>query len=300
MSKKIKSHKIYRIDHVPGAEIPQAEEFGLLQTLEEYDENGNLTLEIGYTRDGEIGDKSEFRYDRSNRVIESRIYGQDGEMLERNEMVRDHDGRLITELVHYLDGSTDIRSFFYDDKGNLTGLEVKDDEDELDFSERYSYEHDKLVKIERFDEEEEVIFYQEDHYENGVLATRKVWSSEEEEPFTLVTEFNEKGHRIKEIRYDSRDKVIERNIYEEDGQGRVSKIIEENKFRKNTTEISFDDRGNVIYQKETDLNGELNHEVFRTFDEEGRPLTATVEMVQKNTGQKRAYTLVYRYEYYED
>jgi hypothetical protein len=300
MSKKIKCQKVYRIDHVPGAEIPEAEDYGILQSLEEFDEKGNLVLEIGYTRDGDIGDKCEYRYDDSNRVVETLIYGEDDEILERTETTRDKDGRILKEIVHYLDGTSDIRTFFYNEKGSLTGMEVKDDEDEPDFSERYHYKDDKLVKIERFNEDNEVVFFQEDNYEDGVLRQRKVWSSEDEEPFTLITEFNEKGIRVKETRFDSRDKMTERNIYEADEQGRPWRVIEENRLRKNTTEVSFDEKGNMFYQKETDMNGELNHEIFRTFDDNGNLLTATVEMVQKNSGEKRAYTMVYRYEYSED
>jgi YD repeat-containing protein len=298
MSKKIKTLKIFRIDHLPGAELPDLEKFGILQTLEKYDENGHLLLETGFTRDGEISDKTDYSYDEKGRVSESRIFGEDDEVLEHTEVFRDKDGRILKEIVHYLDGSDDIRTYFYDDTGNLTGLEVHDDEDELDFSERYFYEGGQLVKIERYDEEGEVIFYQQDTYQDGTLAQRKIWSSEEEEPFTLVTDFTPQGTREREIRYDSREKVVERNIYEADENGRVIKYTEENRQKKNTTEVEYDGAGQVIYQKETDLNGELNHEIFRKYDEEGRLISTTAEIVQKNSGEKRAYTLVYQYEFH--
>lgn len=298
MSKKIKALKIFRIDHLPGAELPETDKFGILQSLEKYDENGNLLLEIGYTRDGDISDKNDFSYDDAGRMVESRIFGEDDEILEHTEITRDPEGRILREVVHYLDGSDDIRTFFYDDAGNLTGMEVRDDEDELDFSERYFYEDGKLVKIERHDEEGEVIFYQQDTYQDGRLVQRKIWSSEEEEPFTLITDFSPKGSREKETRYDSREKVVERNIYEEDEEGRIIRYSEETRQKKNTTEIEYDNAGRVLYQKETDLHGELNHEIFRKYDEEGRLISTTAEIVQKNSGEKRAYTLVYQYEIY--
>ena len=300
MSKKIMRVKIYRMDHLPGAELPDATEYGTLQSLQEFDEKGNLTLEIAYTHDGEIGDKNEFRYDENGRLVESRVYGEDDEILERNEISRDKNGRIISERVHYLDGSTDTRSYHYDDKGNLTGMEMRDDEDELEYSEKYYYENDRLVKIERRNEENEIVFSQEDTYAEGVIRTRKVWSDEQEEPFSLITEYNRFGHREKETRFDSRDKMIERNIYEEDDQGRLIRVVEENRQRKNTTEISNDAHGNVVYQKEVDVHGELNHEVYRMYDEHGNLLKVTVEALQKNTGQKRAYTLVHLYEISED
>lgn len=296
MSKKTKRLKIYRVHHLPGAELPDPVEFGVLQSLQEFDEKGNIILEIAYTHDGEIGDKNEFRYDDNGRLIESIVYGEDQEILERSEITRDKDGRILTETVHYLDGSADRRSFYYDDNGYLTSIVTTDEDEQPEFSERYTYDSGKLVRIERRNEENEIIFIQEDTYEDGVIRGRKLWSSEAEEPFTLVTDYDEMGHRVKETRFDSRERLIERNIYEVDANGRTVKTVEENRQRKNTTEISYDAAGNVTYQRETDLNGDLNHEIFRSYDEQGNPTMVTVEAIQKNSGEKRAYSLIYLYE----
>jgi antitoxin component YwqK of YwqJK toxin-antitoxin module len=300
MSIKIKSETIYRIDHLPGEEIDPDQELDQKQSYREFDKSGKLLLEIAYTQDGEIADKIEYRYDEAGRLLETLVYGEDDEVLERKEELRDHDGRIIRQLTHYLDGSADIHEYFFDDHGNLTGMQVKDDEDELELSEKYFYEDDRLVKIERSNDENEVIFRQEDSYVNGLISTRKIWSSEEEEPFTVINQFNAAGLRVQELRYNSRDQLIERNIYEEDDHGRVIRIIEENRQRKNTTEFSFDDQGNVVRQVETDLNGDLNHEVFRVYSPEGDLLQTTVEAVIKSSGMKRAYSLIFRREVFQD
>jgi antitoxin component YwqK of YwqJK toxin-antitoxin module len=163
----------------------------------------------------------------------------------------------------------------------------------------YFYEGGKLVRIERH-EDNEIIFTQDDQYENDTIRSRKVWSSEDEEPYTLITEYNSHGRRIKEIRYDSRDNITERNTWEEDENGMVCRVVEENRQRKNTTEISHDEKGNIIYQKEVNIHGEVNHEVYRTYDENGRISRVQVEAVQRNTGDKAAYTLFYVYDYFED
>ncbi len=299
MNKKLKSQKIFRIDHIPGSVLPDVEHYGILQSQEEYDENGNLTLEIGYTRDGEVADKSSYQYNNDGMLVESLIFGEDDEILERNEIFRDKDSRLVREVVHYLDGSADIRTFFYDSAGNLTGMEVKDDEDEPDYSENYYYLEGKLVRTERFDEEGEIIFYQEDTIDDGRMVQRKIWSSEDEEPYTLITEYNERGNREQETRFDRNDKIMERNTWEENEQGLIVRIVEENRLKKNTTEITYDESGRVIHQKETDLHGQLNHEVFRSYDEDGLLHIVTAEITNKNTGDKRAYSLVHRYEFYD-
>lgn len=299
MSNMIKSETIYRIDHIPGEEVELDDDPEGIQSFHEYDREGHLLLEIAYNRDGEIADKVAYTYDEKGRLVESSIYGDDDEVLERKELFWTDDHRVRQEIIHYLDGSEDIHDFFYDEKGNLTGLQVKDDEDEVEFSEKYFYEDDKVVRVERRDGEDELIFKQEDDYEEGMLKTRKIWSAEEEEPYTIIQHFNTSGHREEELRYDSHDRLVERNIYEEDENGRVSQLIEENKLRKNTTVFTYDDKGNVTYQKETDLHGDINHEVWRFYGSDGELVRTTVEAVIKNSAEKRAYSLIYRREKFE-
>ena len=298
MSNKIKSETIYRIDHVPGEEISPDQDLVGKQTYHVYNEAGHLILEIAYNRDGDIADKMEYRYDEDEKLLETLIYGEDEEVLERKKIIWSDDNRILKETIYYLDGSEDIHEFFYNEKGNLTGIQAKDDEDEIEFSEKYFYEGEKVVKVEKWNGEDELIFKQENEYADNVLTTRTVWSSEEEEPFTVVQNFNARGHREEERRYDSREKLIERNIYEEDENGRVIRMVEENRLRKNTTEFSYDDKGNVTYQKETDLNGEINHEIRRYYGPDNEPVKTTVEMIARPSMQKLAYTLIYRRELY--
>ncbi len=298
MGNKIKNETVYRVDHVPGDEVDLEQSFSQMQSYKEFDESGNLILEIGYAHDGEITDKIGYRYDDDGRLLETMVYGDDDEVLERKEVVWNSDGKVIRELTHYLDGSSDTHEYLYDGKGKIEGVVAKDDEDEMEFSEKYYYEGDKIIKVERMNSDDEVTFRQEDEYADGNLKTRTTWSSEEGEPTTLVQEFNAAGHREQELRYDRHEQLIERNIYEEDENGRVVRIIEENRQRKNTTEFAYDEQGNPIRQAETDMNGNLNHEVFRTYSAEGDLLYTTVEAVMKPGGDKRAYTLVYKRENY--
>jgi YD repeat-containing protein len=298
MSKKIKNETVYRFNHVPGETIDPTQEFDDLHSYHEYDVNGNLLLEIAYTQDGDVADKVEYRYDQEGRLMETLVYGEDNEILERKEVIRNQEGNINREITHYLDGSADIQEYFYNDEGWLTGIMVKDDEDEQEYSEKYFYNGDTLVKVERLDEDGEVIFFQEDEYENGKLRSRKIFSAEETEPFTLVVDFNAAGIREQERRYDGEDNLVERNVFEHDESGRVARMIEENKQRKNTTEFEYDDHGNVIRQMETDLNGELNHEVLRTYNEDGELVMTTVETLVKASGSVRAYSLIFKRKYY--
>jgi YD repeat-containing protein len=300
MGSKIKSETIYRVDHVPGDEIDPGLEYENIHSYHEYDPDGRLLVEIAYTRDGDIADKMEYRYDEHGNLCETMIYGEDGEILERKEEVWESPERLRCEIIHYLDGSRDNYEYFYDENGALTGVQVTDDEDELEYSEKYFYEGDKLVKIERTDEEGELIYRQETAYEDGRIKSRTTWSSEEEEPYTLVHYFNGSERREKEERFDGDGKLIERNIYEEDVEGRLHRVIEENRQRKNTTEYSFDAKGNPVAQVETDMNGEVNHEISRLYSPEGELMRTTVEIVNKQNGVRMAYSLIFKRENFAD
>lgn len=300
MSKKIKKETIYRIVHLPGEEIDPEQEFDHKHSYREFDEMGNLLVEIAYTQEGEIADRITHRYDQAGQLTETLVYGDDDEVLERKEVIRNNDGRIVREITHYMDGSADFHEYFYDDKGNLTGMEVKDDEEGLELSEKYFHESENVVKMERWNGDNELIFSQEDTYSNGVISGRKIWSSEEEEPFTIIQQFNPAGHSEQELRYNSHDQLIERNIYEEDGNGRVVRIIEENRQRKNTTELVYDKQGNVIHQSETDLNGQMNHQIFRVYGPDSELLQTTVETIIKPGGAIRAYSLIFRRETFDD
>jgi hypothetical protein len=296
MSKKIKSETIYRFSHLPGEEIEIDQEFDIKQSYREFDDSGNLILEMAFSQHGELADKIEYRYDDSGRLVETLVYDEYNDVLERRETARDQEGRVTREILHYLDGSADTREYTFDDQGNLTAVQVKDDDDELESSEKYFFEDERLVKIERYNEDDKLVFSQEDTYENGVISNRKIWSSEDEEPFTVINKFNATGLREQELRYNSRDQLIERNIFEEDEHGRVVRIIEENRQRKNTTEFTFDEQGNAIHQIETDMHGNLNHEVLRVYNPDGELLITTVEAVIRTSGDIRAYSLIHRRE----
>ena len=300
MSNRIKSEKVYRVDHLPGEEIDADQESGNLQSYREYDDSGHLIMEISYNSDGDISDKMEYSHDQDGRLVETRIYGEYDELLEQREVAWGEENRISREIVRYQDGSEDIHEFFYDHKGNLTGIRVIDDEDELEFSEKYFYDGEHAVKVERRNGDDELIFTQEDEYEDGVIKMKSIWSAEEEEPFRIVQHFNAAGHRTAELRYDNHDRLVERNTYDLDSKGQLICLVEENKFRKNTTGFSYDDHGNVIYQKETDLNGNLNHEIYRQFNEAGELLKTTVVAVIKPSMEKRAYTLIHRREMFEE
>ncbi len=300
MSKKIKSQTIYRVFHLPREEEQVTAGDGSKYSYREHDILGNTTLEMTYTQDGDVNEKIEYRYDDKGLINESIIYGEEDEALERRTVDKDDNGNIISETIHYLDGSSDKISYIFNDTGKLIERITANDDEEIESREKYYYTDDIPTKLEKYDEDGKLIFTQDDIVDNGKLKERKIWASEDGEIRTYITKFNEAGQRENELSYDDQDKLIEKNNYELDDHGRVVRIIEENRQRKNITILTYDDAGQVTSQEETDLNDDLVSRIDRIYDKDGQLKSATVTAYIPIGRTYRTYSLIYEYEYFEE
>jgi YD repeat-containing protein len=297
MSKIIKSEKIFRAPfHKENEDEPMLSEKAL-QSYNEYDPQGNLLLEISYDPEGSITEKNEYAWDAAGRLIRSVIYGDDGEILEKTEIHRDGKGNPVQEFIHYLDGSVDKVEYRYENELLKEKIQHNED-DEQESRETYDYEDGRIVLLERYDEEDRLVYQAKNTFENGVIRESRIWSSVEGETYTLVTLFNKEGRRLEECRYDEKEKMIERNLYEEDDKGRVIKVVEEDRNRKNTTELEYNDKDLLVYQVETDVHGQVVSEVHREYDSEGRIAGIDILYLDRRTGVLRRNYLLYEYEYF--
>lgn len=300
MSKKIKSQTIYRVFHIPGEEETVTPDDGSKYSFREFDIQGNTTLEMTYSQDGDIHEKTEYHYDDKGLINESIIYGEEDEALERRTIDKDDKGNIISETIHYLDGSCDKISYIFNEAGKLVERITTNDDDEIEAREKFYFTDDIPTKLEKYNEEGKLIYTQDDIVENGKLKERKIWTSEDGEILTRITKFNEAGQRESELIYDNQDKLIERNNYELDENGRIVKITEENRQKKNVTILSYDDAGRITSQEETDLNDDLVSSIDRIYDEDGQLKSATVTAYIPVTRIYQTYTLIYEYDFFED
>ena len=298
MSKKIKTEKIFQVPVRPGQDEHADTSEGILNSFQEYDARGNLILEISYNPDGSVGEKNKYSYDEQGNLTGSILYGEDDEVLETGKIVRDQKGNPVREEIVYLDGSADVVQYTYD--GSLLTEKVRQtDEEEIEMKEVFRYDNGKVILYERYDGDERLVYQVKNAYDDGVIKGTEVWSEEEGEPFRQVIEYDEQGRRSLELKYNTRDKLIERNQFELDEEGRVARMTEENISRKNTTEFTYDGSGRVLRQVERDMNGKLVSDIGRSYDDEGRLMRSTVEFPDRATGLMRRNMLVYEYDYHD-
>lgn len=298
MGKKIRTEKIFQVPVRPGQEENMDTSDGVLTSLQEFDARGNLLLEISYNPDGSTGEKNEYSYDAQGNLTGSILYGEDDEVLETGKIMRDDKGNPIREEIIYLDGSVDAVKYRYE-SGLLMEKVRETDEEEIEWKEVYRYENGKVILYEKYDGDERLVYQVKNVYDDGVMKGTEIWSEEEGEPFRQVIEYDDKGRRSLELKYNARDKLIERNQFEVNDEGKVVRMTEENISRKNTTEFTYDDSGRVTRQVERDMNGKLVSDITRSYDDEGRLTHATVEFPDRMTGVMRKNMLVYEFEFHD-
>lgn len=298
MSKKIKSEKIYSLAVAPGEQEQLNMEDALLQSVHEYDPLGNLILEITFNSDGSVNGRNEFVHDDQGNMTGMVIYGEEEEALETRRIYRDERGQIEKEEIIYLDGSVDTVTYMYED-GILKEKVQKNEDEEVEARETYEYEEGKVLQYQRYDEEGEVVYRQENRFDNGVLRESRIWVMEDGETYRQAVTYNGEGRRTEELKYDRKDRLIERNRYEEDETGKVVRVVEENTSRKNTTELKYDQQGRLLEQVETDLHGQIIHRVEREYDDQGVLKSARVNYLNRMTGSLGENFMWYEYEFYD-
>jgi hypothetical protein len=298
MSKKIRTEKIYQVLVRPDEVSETVESGRVLNSIREYDRAGNLILEVSYHPDGSISDKNEHEYDVHGKIIRSTTYDGGNEPLETTKINRDKNGHPIKEEIIYMDGSVDTVDYTYED-GLLLNKVRKTDDGDIEQREVFSYNEGNLILYEKYDDDDQIIYQVKNSYNNDIIVKSEIFSSEDDEPFTQVMEYDKEGRRKSELRYDKKKRLVEKNIYETDSHGRVIKVTEENPSRKNTTEFSYDEKGRLLYQKESDINGDRVSEVNREYDDEGMLKGARIGYLDRMTGIMQENRLAYEYEFHE-
>ncbi len=299
MSNKIRTEKIYRIPFLEGEEPEPESDEKILQSLREFDKDGNLLLEISYSTEGGINEKNEFQYDRSGKLAKSLIYGDDDEPLESKVIYRDEKQKILKEEIIYLDGSIDIVEYRYQDESLKEKIQ-KTDEDEIELREVFDYQGDDLKHYERYDEDGRLVYRLDNTFEENKISQTEIFSTENGESTKQLVYFNDSGRREAELRYNSQGKLVEKNTFEEDEEGRVISMTEENLSGKNTTTMSYNNEGRLVSQEETDVNGQLISHLEREYDAEGRPQNARILYLDRRMGTIIENFLVYEYDFFEE
>lgn len=300
MTKKVKSVEITRDDLI--LKDISAQEADFVEhnyKYTEYNEQGNITLDITYGENNRIEEKVENSYDEKGRLKEEVFYDENGEVTEQKSYAYDENGKLQQEYKHYLDGSRDVISYVYNGQGQLMKKIHKDEEDVVEKAEYFKYEGDKPAMTEIFDENNELIYKGIKKYnENGKLVEEAVDDKEAFEQYALRHSYDQDGNRIETIKLDQEGNVLEKAGFSHNPKGEITEAVQETPYDVITTNMEHDDKGNLIKQEEYNGQGQLNHHLERSFDEDGNLTESKVFIDFHGQGINRNYVLKYQYTYF--
>jgi hypothetical protein len=266
-----------------------------------YDRQGNILMEVKFNRIEEVEEKTENRYDENGFLIEEILYMDDEEIAEHKTFERDANGVIRKEFRHYQDETMDTIFYHYDEEGHLIKKQADDPVDSPEGMEIFSYDKGKLVNHQVLDADESLISEREYTYDDlGKLIETTEHYPDDFHRHTIVQKFDETGKRIKTLRYNGKDQLIEKMTYEWDEMDRVKRIIEETPYGVNTTHHSYDQFGNIILQEEYNEDDELLNRVERTYNEDNRLTESHVFIDGQGKGMSQNYFMRYEYEYFED
>lgn len=297
MSKKLIKETSYKTDYlVDSPDDEPKEQQRVMTSYREFDELGNITLDIVYLEDGSIDRKYVNAYDQKKLIEEKQYYGED-ELSEHNTYEYEGD-RLIQSYVHYQDGSKDTVTYKYDEQGLLLSKITVDEDEDMDQLEELVYDQDKLISLKRFEDGdmdsptlEESWEYDEDG--NMIVSVERDYNAERTQK--TVYEYDEQG-KESEIKVYINDELKEKAIFSRNEKGQAVEIIEEQPGQRMRFLQKFDENGNVVEQLVSDRFDNMLYRIRRKYDESNNLLESEVLKSQAKDAYQM-YRITVEHEY---
>ena len=247
-----------------------------------------------------------YEYDQQGFLIRETLKEGDGTVMEEKSFEPDEKQRIAREFLHYADGSKDTITYRYDDQGHLVEKKSEDEDGDVEQVKVFEYHNGLLTRKAVYDEElnpdggseepaEEVLFIYDD---GGRILEEETRNNIDGFYRHKVHVYNDNWHRIAVKVYDDEENLIERVLMDPDEEGRPVRMVEENRKKKNTLNLRYNNKGNIVHQEEYDLKGNLLNTVSRAYDEKGRLLSSEVDIRMPPQGPPRRYVVEHRYSFY--
>lgn len=298
MDKKFKSISVFRknlIYNTLGELDSNQPEYLVSESIFELP-HGKLVKETHWSADGHLEQAMVYKYTSEGFLLSEELLDHDESVLEKRTFEPDANNRIACEMLHYADGSADLIKFFRDSQNRVIRKEYYAEDDFLEVVETLKYEEERLIKELKTDNEGNLISESDYTYnEKGKLIEAVVNNPEEEYWLRKIYAYDDQGVLTTVTSYNQANTPMERFSYFNDKKGRPVKITEENKRHMITTEIEYNDKGEIVFQAELDQQGQLIKQLEKNYDESGL-LTETQLLVRDfNTGVSRSYCLTNRY-----
>ncbi len=297
MSKKIKSVRLFKHDNAGKKDSDQGNK-GYKYSMTDFDENGNVVLEVRFNPDEELEDKYIYKYDNKNQLIEEIHYLSYKDIAEHKTYDIDEKGKIVKVYKHYNDGSKDTIEHRYNENDLLIEQLTIDSYEEIEAKNVYGYENENLI-LEEVYEYDELISKQSFSYdEKGNIIEENKWT-EDDGNLRRVNEYDKNDKLVKVLFYNKKEELAAKTEYSYNESGKINEVTEEDQHGKNTTTIQYDDKGNAVEQVEINPNGDVNNKAIRKFNENNDVVETDVFIDLHGAGPNQEYVLRYEYDYYE-
>lgn len=305
MTSKIKILKIIRYE-LPSATTSCDEAEGRMLSETEFESRwGKVVCERQYNNEGLPEQETIYSYNDDGFLVREVLKEGDGTVMEERSWEPDERQRIGVEYLHYADGSEDKVTYAYDGDGQLIRKLTEDADGDPEKLEVFEYEDGRLVRAavyEDFDDPDdpgEVVREQIYTYDGeGRLSDKTEVDTVQEFHQRRVNEYDEQGHRVQVTVFDQDDEPVERIRLRPDEKGRPVEVVEENRKKKNTIHMRYDAQGNVAFQEEYDMDGQLVSKVERIWDDNGLLLESRVTLNGPVQGVARHYVVRQEYEFF--
>ncbi len=300
MKKLIKSITSYREDYLlKNAQTDKIDTKKFKLSYTEYNKQDKIIEDIRYNQDGSIEQMYKYRYDDKGQMIEETLSYSEDETAEKRTFELDDKGLVKKEFRPYLDGSVDTLVYNYDSENNLIEKTIIDSDNDIDSKEVFEYNNKKLTKESAYEGTDNLISYNIYKYDEAGNRVETIkWEAEDNKKIKIVDCFNEKGSRTKSLVYNSLNQLISKTIFIEEND-KIIQIIEENQYKKDTTNIIYDKKGNIIEEKEYNIKNQLNHKVTKEYNDNNDIIESAVFIDRHEQGINQDYVVRYEYEMFE-
>ncbi len=295
--RKIKSITVYK-KNIDRSESGGDQEIMVSKEVFHPDFDKPVLLEQ-YGPDGQLEQTTSYEYDDKGFLIRETLKEADGTVMEEKSFEPDEKLRISREYLHYADGSRDTITYTYDQNGRVIRKETADPDGEVEEAREMSYQDDQLVHQAVKHADGDIIEEHRYVYEGGLLQEALHYNGQEGSSQKRIYSYDDKGHRESVLVYDEADNLIERILFDNDDEGRPIKVVEENRQKKNTIHMRYENHGNVAFQEEFDLKGNLVSRVERIYNEDELLLESRIEAVIPAMGTSHNYVVKQKYAFFD-
>lgn len=228
---------------------------------------GKTILDAAWESNGVLQNKSTYVYDDKGNQIEQKVYLDEENVSEHWTYAYNEENKLLKKTVEYADGS--ISSYQKNIlPENIYEWEASDEDGEFEGKEISKYDANDLllINIEEDDEGFELLRKEFDYDKNGNMIAQTIF--ENEEPISKeIMQYDENNNLINSVKLSPGGNKISETKY---NYNKENKLIHRDINDEMRVEYKYDEKGNQIEIKQTNLQSELNLGLVQfKYNEEG-------------------------------